>query len=255
MSAGYTFLGTVVSKEIEPLVTMAAAGGLLCLGGVVAASSLKGASDPLMPERKLSLRTMFEVVLEFIVSLADETMGKENRKYVPFVATIFFFILFLNLLGLIPGVFGPTGQVSINFGVAGVVFIMYNFFGVREVGLVNYVKHFMGPVPAIALAFFVIEMLSHIFRPISLSLRLFGNMTGDHAVVGAFTQLTKFAVPVLFYLLGTFVCMVQAYVFSLLTMVYIGGAVTHDHDDHGHDSDGRGHDPHNRKDGHGKEHH
>ena len=157
-------------------------------------------------------------------------MRSENRKYLPFVGTIFIYILFSNLLGLIPGFSMPTDSILFNLGIALVVFVLYNYWGIREVGAVAYFKHLLGPIWWIAPLLLVIEIISHIVRPISLSLRLFGNMTGDHIVLAVFTDLTKYVFPVIFYGLGTFVCLMQAFVFTLLTMIYIRFAVAHDED-------------------------
>jgi F-type H+-transporting ATPase subunit a len=136
-----------------------------------------------------------------------------------------------------------------------VSFIGYNFIGLREQG-VAYFKHFVGPMtslpgssivsklaflPVLLLSvmfFFILEVFSHGFRPVSLSLRLFGNMMGDHEVIGAFISLTKLVVPVLFYVMGTLVSLIQAFVFTLLSMIYVALAVAHGHDEeHGHNTE------------------
>ena len=235
--SGFNFIHSIV----EPIVghdAVHGVGGLvtsgLVAGAVVAVAakarkSLANASDPLIPDSNLTLRNIFEVIAGFIVWLGDSAMGKENRKYLPFAATIFVYIFAMNIIGLVPGFAMPTDQFQINLGIALCVFVLYNFWGMREVGVFNYLKSLWGPVFLLGFLLFPIELLSHVIRPVTLGLRLFGNMTGDHLALAIFTDLTKFGVPVLFYVLGTTVCFIQAFVFTLLTMIYIRLAVSHEH--------------------------
>jgi F-type H+-transporting ATPase subunit a len=231
------------------------AGLLVIFFALRARGALARAQDPTVPEEKLGTRNIAELLLEYvIVRQSDAIIGKAGRKYVPYFASFFFFILFSNLMGLLPGFIPPTGNLNTTLGLALVSFIGYNIIGVREQG-VGYFKHFMGPmthlpgkgfisklafVPIllISVAFFLIlELFSHGFRPVSLSLRLFGNMMGDHEVIGAFIGLTKLVVPVAFYLMGTLVSVIQAFVFMVLSMIYVALAVSHGHDEeHGHES-------------------
>jgi F-type H+-transporting ATPase subunit a len=147
---------------------------------------------------------------------------------VPFFATIFLFILFANLIGLLPGFTPPTDSFHTTFALGAVSFVVYNYYGFQEHGA-KYLKHFMGPVVWLAPLMIVVELFSHAFRPISLAIRLFGNMFADHLVLGIFTDLTKLVAPVAFYMLGALVCVVQAFVFTVLSMVYVALAVSHDH--------------------------
>jgi F-type H+-transporting ATPase subunit a len=230
------------------------AGLLLIWFGVTARGALAKASDPVVPAAELGTRNIAELIVQLIVSQSDAIIGKAGRKYVPFYGTFFFFILISNLMGLLPGFAPPTGNLNTTIGLALVSFIGYNVIGVREQG-VSYFKHFVGPMtslpgggivsklaflPVLLISvafFFILEVFSHGFRPVSLSLRLFGNMMGDHEVIGAFISLTKLVVPVLFYVMGTLVCLIQAFVFTLLSMIYVALAVSHGHDDEpGHDA-------------------
>jgi len=227
---------------------------LLVFFAFKARAALTNAADPVVPASELGSRNIAELIVQLIVSQSDEIIGKAGRKYVPFYGTFFFFILISNLMGLLPGFAPPTGNLNTTIGLALVSFIGYNVIGVREQG-VAYFKHFVGPMtnlpatsivsklaflPVLLLSvvfFFILEVFSHGFRPVSLSLRLFGNMMGDHEVIGAFISLTKLIVPVLFYVMGTLVCLIQAFVFTLLSMIYVALAVSHGHDDeHGHDT-------------------
>ena len=179
-----------------------------------------------------------ELLADFLLDLGDNIMGKENRKYLPFIGCIFSYVLIANLIGLIPGIHSPSawalnGMIPpFNAGIAILVFVMYHSWGIKKSGAITYIKHFFGPIIWIAPLIMAIELLSHCVRPVSLSLRLYGNMTGDHAVLANFTTLTKVGIPVLFYGIGTFVSFMQAFVFSLLTMVYIGFAVNTDEEHH-----------------------
>jgi F-type H+-transporting ATPase subunit a len=230
------------------------AGLLLIMFAVMARGTLARSQDPAVPAAELGSRNIAELVVQLIVSQSDAIIGKAGRKYVPFYGTFFFFILTSNLMGLLPGFGAPTANLNTTIGLALCSFIGYNVIGVREQG-VSYFKHFVGPmtslpgsslmaklafVPLLLISvmfFFILELFSHGFRPVSLSLRLFGNMMGDHEVIGAFIGLTKLVVPVAFYVMGTLVSLIQAFVFTLLSMIYVALAVSHGHDEeHGHES-------------------
>jgi len=232
----------------------AAAVLLLILFAMMARGALARAQDPTIPAAELGSRNIAELIVQLIVSQSDAIIGKPGRKYVPFYGTFFFFILTGNLMGLLPGFGAPTANLNTTIGLALCSFIGYNVIGVREQG-VSYFKHFVGPmtslpgssvmaklafVPLLLLSvmfFFILELFSHGFRPVSLSLRLFGNMMGDHEVIGAFIGLTKLVVPVAFYLMGTLVSLIQAFVFTLLSMIYVALAISHGHDEeHGHEA-------------------
>ena len=227
---------------------------LLILFAVKARGALVKSQDPLVPAADLDSRNIAELVVQLVVSQSDAIIGKVGRKYVPFFGTFFFFILLSNLMGLLPGFAAPTGNLNTTIGLALVSFIGYNVIGVREQGP-GYFKHFIGPMTSlpgsnivaklaflpvllISVVFFLIlELFSHGFRPVSLSLRLFGNMMGDHEVIGAFISLTKLVVPVAFYAMGTLVSLIQAFVFTLLSMIYVALAISHGHDEeHGHEA-------------------
>jgi len=225
---------------------------LLVIFAFKARGALSKAQDPVVPAAELGSRNIAEVLIQLVVSQSDAVVGKAGRKYVPFFATFFFFILLSNLMGLLPGFLPPTGNLNTTLGLALVSFIGYNAIGVREQGPA-YFKHFIGPMtglpgqgmlaklaflPLLLLSvvfFFILEVFSHGFRPVSLSLRLFGNMMGDHAVVGAFVDLTKLVVPVAFYALGTLVCVIQAFVFTLLSMIYVALALSGHDEEHSHE--------------------
>jgi len=189
---------------------------------------LKYSEDYTMPDEKPSIKGFFEMVTEFFYNILTGILGEEGGKYAPFVTSIFLFILFSNLLGLIPGFYPPTMNINTNAGIAAFVFLSYNYFGFRTHGI-SYLKQFLGPIPLLAFLFLPVEMVSHIFRPVSLSIRLFGNIFGDHTALETFTSLVPIFVPALFMVLGLIVSIVQAFVFALLSGIYIALAVSHEH--------------------------
>src|ERR1019366_8929012 len=141
-------------------------------------------------------------------------------KYLPLIGSLFLFILFSNLLSLIPGFLPPTASLKTNVALAVLVFVLTHVFGVATHGL-KYFKHFMGPLWWLAPLMIPIEIVSHIARPVSLSMRLLGNITADHKVGAVFFALIPILIPTIFLGMGVFVALVQAVVFSLLSTIYI----------------------------------
>jgi F-type H+-transporting ATPase subunit a len=230
MEHGFSWIGTIPGLRDLPShsVTATLVALLVLALAWSARRALAGAKDPLVPDGRPSSRELFEVITTFVNEMVEGMIGPHGRRYVPFLATIFTFILFANLIGLLPGFTPPTGNMSTTLGLGIVSFVAYNYHGFREHGL-TYLKEFAGPVLWLAPLMVVVELLSHVFRPISLAIRLFGNMFADHLVLGIFTELTKVLIPIAFYTLGAFVCVLQAFVFTILSMVYIALAVGHGH--------------------------
>lgn len=196
-------------------------------------TAARESKEGLIPPKKVSLFWFFDLIMETFIRYHDSVVGKENRKFAPFTASIFFFILILNLIGLIPGMPAATTTVWLNVGMALVVFVHFNWQGVREHGAVGYLKHFMGPLWFIAPFIFVLEIFGTCLRVLTLNLRLYWNITADHIVLGLFTDLVNLGFPVYgllafpFYGLGLFVSFMQAFIFTTLTMVYILLATEH----------------------------
>lgn len=218
-----------VGHEYAHVATLAVATVAAFGIGLMARASLGKGEAAVVPAGKFSLRGIFELLTEMTSGLANMVIGHHSEKYVPFFSAVFFFILFNNLLGMIPGMTPATENMNTTFGFGVLMFLYYNFKGVKENGVINYLKHFMGPVIFLAPLMFVIEMVSHIVRPFSLGLRLANVMLGDHTVLAVFLDLVPIGVPIPFYVLGFFVCFVQAFVFTLLSMVYVAFAIAHDH--------------------------
>ena len=199
------------------------------------------------------LQNFLEVVLEQFIQMIDDVMGVEGRRYLPLLATLGLFIVNANLISLVPGMGGPTSNLNTNAACALVVFVSYHWIGVRKQGALKYLAHFAGPVPlALKPLMFVIEIISHLARPLSLTLRLFGNMVGGHILLavifllmgldgligwalsgsaaGAIVGGIGGAVTIVFtvgflYPLKILVAFLQAFIFVMLTMLYISGAI------------------------------
>jgi F-type H+-transporting ATPase subunit a len=172
------------------------------------------------------IQNVFEIYIEFIDNLIKENMGEKGRKYFPLIASIGLFVFFGNLLGIIPGLESPTANLNTTMALALLVFFIYNFEGIRENGI-GYFKHFLGPVPKMAPVFVIIELLSHLSRPVTLALRLFANMTGGELISVVLIMLVPFLIPMPVMLIHLIAVFLQTYVFVVLTTVYIAGAIAH----------------------------
>ena len=175
------------------------------------------------------LQQIFELIHGFVVETADDQVGHEGRKHVVLFETLFIFILISNLLGIVPQFMSPTQAVYVPCGMAILAFLYYNIIGFRKQGVWKYTKHFFGPIPVMAPLMLPIEIISHLARPLSLTIRLFANMYAGEQVTLVFLSLTYFAVPVVFMGLHVFVSLLQAYIFMLMTMMYIAGATADEH--------------------------
>jgi len=171
---------------------------------------------------------VMEIIYDFIHASSEEIVGHEGPRYLAFFGTIFIYILCLNLIGIIPGFDSPTMYPMVPLAFAVCTFIFYNYTGIREHGA-GYVKQFLGPFLLLAPLMLLIEVISHFARMLSLTVRLFANMFAGEQVYITFITLTKVVFPVIFIGLHTFVALLQAYIFMLLAMVYVGGAVSHEH--------------------------
>lgn len=171
---------------------------------------------------------IFEAVYTFLRGEASDSIGHDGPKFLPFLGTLFFFILFSNLIGIIPGFESPTMSPSVPCGCALLVFVYYNFMGFKQQGILGYMAHFAGPIWWLAPLMIPIELVSHLARPLSLTIRLFANMLAGDKVTMAFLGLTYLVVPAVFMGLHVFVSFLQAYIFVLLTMIYLSETVPHE---------------------------
>lgn len=174
------------------------------------------------------LQNFMEVVVGGIENMLVETMGEHGKPFFPLVATLAIFILVSNLIGLVPGFFPPTANINTTAACAVIVFVMTHAVGIKHHGA-GYVKHFMGPIIWLAPMMFFIEVIGHLSRVVSLTLRLFGNMNGHELVLMIFFGLAPFLVPMPMMLMGVLVSFIQAFVFMLLAMIYIQGSLEHAH--------------------------
>ncbi len=174
------------------------------------------------------LQHTFELIYGFLVDQSGEVVGSQGRACLAFFGTIFIFILFSNLLGMIPTFESPTMFVAVPLGCALATFCYYNFVGVREQGALHYVKHFAGPVWWLAPLMFPIELISNLARLLSLTIRLYANMFAGEQVTLAFMAMLPIILPLPFMGLHIFVAFLQAYIFVLLTMVYVGDVLPHE---------------------------
>jgi F-type H+-transporting ATPase subunit a len=174
------------------------------------------------------LQHAFEGVEGFIQGQSNEIIGHHSEGYTPFLATLAFFILFCNLIGVIPGFESPTAVAVVPLGCALCAFIYYQAQGFKHAGI-GYLKHFVGPMPALAPLMIPIEIVSHLARVLSLTIRLFANMFAGDMVTWVFFSLVPLGVPILFLGLHVGVSLLQTYIFVLLTTVYLQGAVSEEH--------------------------
>lgn len=200
----------------------------LTVVAIVVGRRYRNPEEAIIPPSKFGLAALFDLMIEKLNDLFNDVIGHGAEKHVPILAATFIYILSSNLIGSIPGFPPPTSTVTNNAAIALTIFAYYNYQGLREHGI-GYVKHFMGPVIWLAWLMLPIELIGHMVRPVSLSLRLAGNITGDHTVLNIFTDLTYIFIPMVFVGLGFFVAFIQAFVFTLLSTIYVALAVGHDH--------------------------
>ncbi len=205
--------------------------GILVVTGALGTRVLRPVPGP--------LQNFVEVVIEAFYGLLDQMIGHQGRQFLPLIGTAGLFILTSNLLGNIPGFQPPTANWNTTVALAVTVFLSYNYFGIRKHGLLNYLKHFCGPIWWLAPLMFPIEFIGHLARPVSLSIRLFGNIFGEESVIVILLSLVWLVMPYFIWLgimlpLSLFTAAVQTFVFIMLSMVYIAGAVEEGHGEEHH---------------------
>jgi F-type H+-transporting ATPase subunit a len=222
------------SHVAEPIVAAVFVVLVIILLALSVRSKVKDYAKSVIPDEKLTLRTFFELFIGYFYGLMKEMMGpKKAKQYFPLIGTCACFIFFSNMLGLIPGFLPPTATWSITVGCAVVVFIAFNYYGIKENGAA-YFKHLMGPVWWLAPFIFVLEVFSTCLRPATLSIRLMLNITVDHILLTLALTAFPLLVPLPVMVLGTLVALVQVLVFCLLSSVYIALATEHEEHAEGH---------------------
>jgi F-type H+-transporting ATPase subunit a len=220
-------LSSAIAAEKAAGVNQAFALELLIAAGLIAFFIIVRIS--LSVDRANPVQHIAEMIHEFIGDQAEQVIGHGYQRFQAYVTCIFLFVLCNNLVGLIPGIEAPTTSIMVTLGLAVPTFLYYNYYGVKEQGVVGYIKHFAGPVWWMAWLIFPIEVVSHLARVMSLSVRLYANMFAGDLVTLVFFSLIPVGVPVIFLGLHLFVSLIQAFVFTLLTMIYLSLAVAHEH--------------------------
>jgi F-type H+-transporting ATPase subunit a len=188
----------------------------------------------ILASRRISLvpagaQNVFELVIGGLEEFMVDITGEEGRAFFPYIGTCFLFILFCNLIGLLPGFFSPTANINTTLAMALCTFVFTHYLGIKYHG-VKYIKHFLGPIPWLAPLFFPIEIVGHIARVLSLTLRLFGNIMGEDLVLMILLFLAgMFLAPLPMMFLAVFTSLVQAFIFTLLSMMYFAGSMEHAH--------------------------
>ncbi len=215
----FTFFGLVTHDKTFIYIThMLLSAGIALLLVKMAMSNLQ-----VVPK---GTQNLMEAYIGGVLKMGADVMGEEPaRRYLPLVATIGLFVGIANLIGVIPGFEAPTGFLEMPLTLALVVFVYYNFEGIRRQGVVKYFKHFLGPVWWLYWLMFPIEIVSHFSRLVSLSFRLFGNVKGDDMFLMVILMLAPWLLPMIPFALLTFMAFLQAFIFMMLTYVYLGGAV------------------------------
>ena len=192
-------------------------------------------------EKPGTVQLLLEDVVVFLSGLLTDYIGPKGTKYLPLIGTIGLFIFTANMIGKIPGFMSPTANINVTLGCAITVWVFYHLMGLREQGPVNYFLHFMfmpGAPWWTCFLVFPIEVISHMSRVLSLSLRLFGNIFGEEMVVLIIASIVPFIVPLPIMLLGVVTGTLQAFIFVMLTIIYLAAAVhtEHEHDEHEHEA-------------------
>ena len=221
--------------HFEHVLTFLFVGILLGIGTFVYRGKVADKDLAVVPDKGITFRNITEMYGTFIMTQCRAVLGEKNApKHFSYIATIFLLIFISNAIGLIPGFLPPTESLNTTLALGVFSFLYFNIKGCKEVGTLNYFKHFAGPLWYMAVLIFTIEIISTCIRPVSLALRLYGNMYGDHMVIGTFSHLVPIGVPVIFMLLGLLVSFIQAYVFIMLSMVYVSLATAHQDHGEGH---------------------
>ena len=225
-------LGRPVGEEVIPNYMVMVA--LIVIAWTVVCLVARRALSVENPGR---LQILLEDGISAVQSMLHDYVGAKGPRYLPIVATMFVFILTGNLMGLVPGLMSPTSSINVTLGCALTVAVYYHIQGVKEQGLGAYLKHFAAPPGAplfIAPIMLPIEIISHLSRVLSLSLRLFGNIFGEELVILILFSIVPFLVPLPMMFLGIITASLQAFIFVLLTTIYLGGAVATEHEHHEH---------------------
>jgi len=223
----FTFLGAIGGHTQEWMIL---SHFILVLAIIFFVARLATKKIQLVPA---GVQNIMEAFISGVISMGSDTMGEENaRRYLPLIGSLALVILVSNLIGVAPGFESPTANINFTLSLALIVFIYYNYLGIKKNGFIAYFKHFMGPMPILAPLMFPVEIISHLSRIISLSFRLFGSIKGDDMFTMVLLMLIPWLVPMSGLLLLTAFAFLQAFIFSILTYVYIAGSIMMEEEDH-----------------------
>jgi len=214
--------------NLAPLANTVLVGLFILFFAYLATKKIRKNKDDLVPSAKFGFQNFGELIVQALSGMLEESLGHDAKRFIPLLGTLGLFILFSNLSGLVPGLLPPTESINTTAACALIIFFTTHIIGFKTHGL-KYLKQFVGPFWWLAILMIPLEIISHCARPLSLSLRLFGNIMGDHLVFSIIVGLVAFLVPVPVLALGLFVSIVQTVVFLLLSTVYIGGALAEAH--------------------------
>jgi F-type H+-transporting ATPase subunit a len=213
--------------DASPILHAGLAAFILLAVSIMVSKRYRG--DSMLPtDKTFSLSNLIELAIGGLLNFMKQNMGEHAGKFLPLIGTTAIFILVSNLLGSIPGFDPPTSNLNTTLACAIVIVLATHYVGIRTHGA-KYIRHFLGPVWWLMPFMLIIELIGHFARVLSLSVRLFGNMFGDHMVLAIFMGLVPLLIPVVFMGLGIFVALVQAFVFTLLSILYISGALEEAH--------------------------
>lgn len=216
----FTFLGTIGGHGQEWIIL---SHFVLVIGIIFLVSRMATRKMQLVPTGS---QNVMEAFVGGVIAMGSDTMGEKNaRIYMPLIGSLALVIFVSNMIGVIPGFEAPTSNINFTASLAIIVFVYYNYLGIKKNGFVNYFKHFMGPMPVLAPLMFPIEIISHFSRIVSLSFRLFGSVRGDDMFLMVLLMLTPWIVPISGFFLLTIMGVLQAFIFSILTYVYIAGSI------------------------------
>jgi len=209
-------------------------GALVVFLGIVVFSVIanraikKNGEKMLIPSKKFSISTMADLLVEGLYNMVTGVLGHHGESHFSMIASIFIFVWFSNLIGLLPLSSSPSSDVNTTFALGIISFVYYNLMGIKSHGLVGYGKHFLMGLGIFGVPIALFELLSHVIRPVTLGLRLFINLHIDHMLVGSFAEVFAWLLPVPLLLFGVVVCTIQAFLFAILTTVYVQMATEHE---------------------------
>ncbi len=219
-----------VLEELKPVLGSVLTLVLTLVLGFLYKRSVASSEDDPAPVGRVSVRGVVEMILEFIHDIGTSVIGTDKSKpFLPVLFAVFLFIFVSNLTGLVPGFTPATESINTNLVLGLFIFLVFNVAGIKEHGLIGYLKTYAGPILVMSPIIFFIESVGMLARPLSLALRLYGNIFGDHLVLSVFTDLTKLILPSFLLFFGLLVACLQSFVFTLLSSIYISMAISHDH--------------------------